>query len=309
MNQQESSSRYPRGIMGTVCIPWDSTFTIQEDTFRRAIAQCEKLTGLLYIGGTAGEGYALDRERFVDVLRIFLDQVSRAPDCAAAGIISTSVYELKKRIEIAGNVGFSCVQISLPCWVPPTGDEIISFFDDILSAFPEMKFMHYNRSVAGVYVQASQYKEICAMHGNLVAAKIVTDSIREVDRLMQEQLPLELFFTNASFAYASMQGPCSLLAAIETLSHSFAREYFHAAQQRECKKLFSMNRSIRSLTSYLVSLYKNGAHIDGAFDKLYHKHADRSFPLRLLPPYRGADDHIFSAFERCIDECYPEFRY
>jgi dihydrodipicolinate synthase/N-acetylneuraminate lyase len=294
--------------MGTVCIPWDPTYNIQEDAFRRAISHCEQLTGLLYIGGTAGEGYALDRERFVEVLRIFSDQITRSPEWAAAGIISTSTLEMKKRIEIAGNLGFSCVQISLPCWAAPVGDEIISFFDDILSTFPEIKFMHYNRRIGGVYVQASQYKEICALHENLVAAKIVTDSIWDADSLMKEELPLELFFTNASFAYASMQGPCSLLAAIETVSHPFARKFFYAAQQKDFNQLFSMNRRLRALTSNLLSLYQNGAHIDGAFDKIYHKLVDQRFPLRLLPPYRGADDEIFTSFKRCIAEFFPEFQ-
>lgn len=308
LKEDETNKRFPCGIMGTVCIPWDAAYELEERLFRKTIDTCRELTGMLYLGGTAGEGYALDTKRFSEVHRVFIDQCDRTKDTCIAGIISTSFLEILERIEIAASLGFRYIQISLPCWDPPKGEEILVFFDRVLSSFPELDFMHYNRPLGGRTVSASEYAAICHDHDNLVAAKIVTGSTREIDALHAADLPIELFYTNAAFQYASLLGPSSLLAAIVTVDHSLARSFYQAGRDQDAERLLRLNRLIRKMTSELVSIYPEDAHIDGAYDKLYHKIHDPDFPLRLIPPYKGADQKIFQEFSLIVQRNLAEFR-
>lgn len=74
-HKEHRGKRFPSGIMGTVCIPWDSNYRLNEKIFRRTIDKCRELTDLLYVGGTAGEGYALDTKSSSRLFMAAGDQV------------------------------------------------------------------------------------------------------------------------------------------------------------------------------------------------------------------------------------------
>jgi len=67
-------SRYPRTVLGTVCLPWSSDGTLDEALFRRTIGNLVR-NGLpdLYVFGTAGEGYAVTDSMFRRVALVFAD--------------------------------------------------------------------------------------------------------------------------------------------------------------------------------------------------------------------------------------------
>ena len=50
-----------------------------------------------------------------------------------------------------------------------------------------------------------------------------------------------------------------------------------------------------------------GSRIDGAYDKIFSKIINPEFPLRLLPPYRGASDEAYQAYCRFLKENLPHW--
>lgn len=66
-----------------------------------------------------------------------------------------------------------------------------------------------------------------------------------------------------------------------------------------------MQRELAELHRALVAAVDPGAHMDGAFDKLFSRLANPNFPLRLLPPYTGATDAAFERFAATLRERFP----
>ena len=93
--------RYPRTIMATACVPWNEDLSFDEENFRRGVALLmDNGIRSIYIFGTAGEGYAVNREQFVQITKAFLDETRKTPEVMPmTGIISLSMSEIIERIE------------------------------------------------------------------------------------------------------------------------------------------------------------------------------------------------------------------
>jgi hypothetical protein len=113
------------------------------------------------------------------------------------------------------------------------------------------------------------------------------------------------FLTEAGYACGSLISECGLLASVSTLNWAGARRYFEAGQSRDAATLIAMQRELNALSRELIALVGPEAHMDGAYDKMFCRMHDRRFPLRLLPPYRGASDDSFERFASLLEEKYP----
>ena len=100
--QTAPMARYPSTIMVSCVVPWDEREEIDRARFdvqvRAAIAAGYRH---LYVFGTAGEGYAVDTRRFVEVVEAFRDATA-GPDLAPmVGVIALSTAAVIERIRLA----------------------------------------------------------------------------------------------------------------------------------------------------------------------------------------------------------------
>ena len=88
----------------------------------------------LYVFGTGSEGYAMDSERFVQVVRAFWDEAKGHRPMV--GVIGLSTPQIVERLRIAYDIGFREFQVSLPSWGPLNDDEVMTFFVECLRHVP-----------------------------------------------------------------------------------------------------------------------------------------------------------------------------
>lgn len=94
----EPTKRFHSCILGTCCVPWNTSFGFDEPTFRRSVQhQIDNGTLDLHIFGTAGEGYAVSETQFVEITRVFLNITAKG----MIGLISLSLPTVIARIERA----------------------------------------------------------------------------------------------------------------------------------------------------------------------------------------------------------------
>ena len=96
------SARFPADIMATAVIPWTEGWTLDERRFRRELELM--LTDghrHIYIFGTAGEGYAVTDEQFLQITRVFVDGLRGSGVEPMVGVISLSLPTIIARIEAA----------------------------------------------------------------------------------------------------------------------------------------------------------------------------------------------------------------
>jgi dihydrodipicolinate synthase/N-acetylneuraminate lyase len=299
--------RYPACILATCVIPWDEEGEFIEPIFVRQVERLLKQTRHLYIFGTAGEGFAVTDAQFEQITRVFHDVMRGSGAEPMVGVISLSLPTIVNRIEIGRKLGVRQFQISLPSWGPLTDEETRICFRETCGRFPDCQFLHYNLMRAKRLVTPQQYAALADEHPNLVATKNSTDAMSRLSALMRLAPQLQHFPTETGFVFASQLGECGLLASVAALHWESCREFFAAGRRGDLATLHRLHGEIEEISGELVAAAGPEVHMDAAFDKMLWRLQDEQFPLRLLPPYRGATEEAFRRFAEAVRTKFPRW--
>lgn len=280
-------------IVATAVVPWTANWRFDVVTFRRQVQTIARdLTRDIYIFGTAGEGHAVSDAQFREIATEFW-QIARDEDIKpAVGVISLSLSTIVERIAWARELGFRDFQISLPAWGALNDQELDAFFAETCGRFADCRFLHYNLSRAGRLVTPADYRRLIAAHPNLVAVKWSTSDAATIAEMQALAPRLRFYITERGYAEARKHGDCGLLISLASVHAERAKEFVatdHAGRERMLGGIQEIGRALKAATG-------GRCHIDGAFDKMLFRVSDRSFPLRLLPPYASATEADFNAF-------------
>ncbi|MBI5801640.1 MAG: dihydrodipicolinate synthase family protein [Verrucomicrobia bacterium] len=282
-------------------MPWRENDTFAEDIFRRSVRHLIA-HGIndLYTFGTAGEGYGVTERQFDEVTCVFLDETRGDGVQGMVGLISLSLPTVIDRIERARGMGARRFQLSLPSWGALSDAEMRTFFRETCGRFPDCEFLHYNLMRTGRIITGTDYGRLAAEHPNLVATKNSTADEQRLRSLMQDAPQLQHFITEAGFAKAAELGECGLLISFASSNPALGLEYFRAGHERNFTLLREIEQELSVLASDLVATVAGGAHMDGAFDKMFCRLHDAGFPLRLLPPYASISDETFQRYAEVL---------
>jgi dihydrodipicolinate synthase/N-acetylneuraminate lyase len=301
-------SRYPRTVLGTVCLPWTEDGTLDEALFRRAITKLVA-AGLpdLYILGTAGEGYALTDSVFRRVIAIFAETMQDAGGSSPmVGIVSQSLATMIERIEFGLTLGIDTFQFSLPNWSVTSDTEMRQVFAEICGRFPEARFLHYNLMRSGRLVRPADYAELAALHPNLVATKYGGGDPFLISGLMRHAPQLTHFLTEQGYYIAAPLGPAALLTSISSSNPTRAREYLNAGAGGDAARFAKLYCELCGVLHALLEA-TGTSFVDGAYDKAILKLSQPDFPLRLLPPYETTTDEAFRRYRDALAADFPEW--
>lgn len=298
--------RYPSGIMSTCCVPWDAEGQFAEKIFRHGVRTSLSLgTKLLYVFGTAGEGYAVTDRQFDQIVAAFADEMRKGDAEPMVGVMSLSLGTFLERIERCRDQGVRLFQISLPSWGALSEKELFVFFDKVCGRFSDCRFLHYNLPRTKRIVTGKEYGRLAALHPNLVATKNTGDSVSQIRSLMTDAPDLQHFLSESGYVYGSMFGECGILASF-IMNWPKLKALWEAGRRRDEATMEKIMQEIDVVIRTLFEAVPDGR-IDGSYDKLFEKMYDAEFPLRLLPPYLGSSDEEFHAFVRLLKERLPEW--
>lgn len=302
-------NRYPQCILGTCPVPWDEQYRFAEGIFRCQVRYLlERGTRHLYIFGTAGEGYAVSDGQFDTITRAFAEEMAAGGAEPMVGLISLSLPTIIERIERSCAMGVRCFQLSLPCWGECTMPEILRFFRETCGRFPACSFLHYNCPRSKRMISPHEYGVLAQEFPNLVATKNGAETPIQMMALFRKAPQLRHFLTEFNFATACLMGlEAGFLISIASIHWKTAKQFYQAGVERQAAQLTAYTAELEKIHSALIRIVGSQGHIDGVYDKLFSKIADRRFPLRLLPPYNYAKDESFMEFVNCIREQYPNW--
>ncbi|MCA9025643.1 MAG: dihydrodipicolinate synthase family protein [Planctomycetaceae bacterium] len=300
-----TQKRYPSCLMSTCCIPWNEDFQFDEERFRKGVRTALSGTQHLYLFGTAGEGYAVTDRQFDLIVGAFVEEMREAGAEPMIGVIHLSLGTIIERIERCRENGVRQFQISLPSWGALTEPELFSYFDAVCGRFSDCVFMHYNLPRVKRLVTGAEYGRLAEAYPNLVATKNTGDSLSHIYSLQTDAPQLQHFLSEAGYVYGSLFGECGILASFVT-NWSKLRTLLDAGKQRDIMTIVSLQQEFNILIEILFEAIP-GDRIDGAYDKLFAKMYDPTFPLRMQPPYTGSSDEEFASFLQLLRKRLPEW--
>lgn len=300
-------------ILATACIPWNEREEILESVFRRSIGQLyTEGYENLYLFGTAGEGYAITDSLFGKIAGIFMEETEAVgmTGIRQLGVIGLSSMQVRQRIEIGLDLGFTHFQISLPCWGPLNDGEVDRFFDDVTGSYPQASFLHYNTPRAGRALSGPEYARLYAAHPNLTATKTGGHTATSLMSLFSLAPQMLHFVTELDYAAGCLLGfKPGLLVSVSAVNPYLSMAFFHAGQRGDMDELRALTADINLIREKVVGCVgQSRGHMDGAFDKFYSRLLDPEFPLRLLSPYCDAGEQRFETFSHWIKNEMAEWR-
>jgi dihydrodipicolinate synthase/N-acetylneuraminate lyase len=294
--------RYPSVMLAACPTAWDEDWRLDEHHFRREVQMViEAGFEHLYVFGTGSEGYAMDSERFIQVVRAFWDEAKGHRPMV--GVIGLSTPQIVERLRIAYDIGFREFQLSLPSWGPLNDDEVMTFFTGVCGTFPDAQFLHYNLPRTKRVLTGPEYARLVAEVPNLVATKNTAGGLPFAGELLRHAPELMHFMGELNYAHGAMLGSVGLLATMGELTPRRCREYLEAGQKRDLETLFTLQHQFERIGSDIWAVGRPGPHMDGAYDKMLTKLGMLpDFPLRLLPPYQSFTDEDYLAMKAVLDE-------
>jgi dihydrodipicolinate synthase/N-acetylneuraminate lyase len=300
--------RYPRGILISCEVPWDEHEHFLEDIFRKQVRRFLSL-GFhhVYIFGTAGEGYAVDSSRFLQVAQAFREETRGERVLPQVGVIGLSTATIRERIDLAFDLGFREFQISLPSWGALNDREVMRFFKDVCLAYPEARFLHYNLLRTKRLLTGSDYRKIVDEVPNLVATKNTSPDVTHTAALMRSVPELQHFFGEASFPTGCQYGECSLLSSFAPLFPTQTLALFEHACAGRMADLFQAQKEYLSAVYDVIGPMLREPLIDGAYDKALLRLGGFPMPLRLLSPYSTVSKEAYLECQQQLDRKYRHF--
>lgn len=119
------------GIFPPLYTPFTKEGELDRDAFREDIDyQLQNSVTGFVVGGSTGEGHALDRDELIELTKIAVDHVAgRVP--IMTGIITTTTREAVARAQGAKSVGALGVMVTPPIYQSANFDGMIRFYRDI----------------------------------------------------------------------------------------------------------------------------------------------------------------------------------
>ncbi len=186
-------------------------------------------------------------------------------------------------------MGYRQFQISFPSWGTVSDTERDLFFREICGRFPQGKFLHYNVSRSGRVLTGAEYSRLAGRHRNLVAIKFTSSKRAVVHELVRGAGPIQCFLTEPAYVLAREIAACGLLVSLSGVRLELPRRFMEAPQA-ELSSLGRLAMKIDGLLEECVGATSPAAHMDGAYEKLIARAHGARLPLRLLPPFEGANE-------------------
>jgi dihydrodipicolinate synthase/N-acetylneuraminate lyase len=279
-------------------VPWDKSYRFDEECFIKQLDHIlEYGTDHVYIFGTAGEGYAVSDDDFKTITGVFNKQMNEAGANAMVGIISLSLRTVIERIEYCRDIGVKRFQISLPAWAACTQIEMMRFFEDTCGRFADCEFLHYNCPRSKRTVSVDEYIELSKLYPNLTATKNAVSSVRDMILLFEATPTMRHFLVELNFVSASLLGlDPGLLISMASVNFTTAHKFFSAAVEKDYERIREYTAQLSHIQKKLFEIVGSVSDVDGVYDKIFSKIADKNFPLRLQPPYSDGGDEKFRQF-------------
>lgn len=298
--------RYHQAILVSCEIPWDDEEKLIEPVFREEVRHTLAHFNNLYIFGTAGEGYAVDTPTFQRIVEIFYEETRGDGIFPHVGVIGLSTAIVRERIAFAYKLGFRTFQISLPCWGALNDSEMLRFFVDVCSAFPDAGFLHYNLARAKRVLTPEDYRRIADAVPNLVATKNTGTNYLTTAELLRRTPEIQHFLGEATFPAGCLHGTCSLLSSFGPMLPVPAKKFFEYGRARDIANLFQFQKDYLEMVEAVIAPMRRTPLIDGAYDKVLVRLGGVNMPLRLLSPYDSFSEDVF---EECRTILHSRFSH
>ena len=174
--QNVRNARDLKGLWAAVPTPWDDGGRFDAATLERNVERYADIPmDGVYTTDSDGEFYAIELDEFKRVTGVFAKAMDRTDMAVAAGVTWCNTQGIIDRMRVCLDNGIRCFHVAYPFWMPLSPTDVSRFWEDLASAVPQGRWVHYNTPRAGLLMKGKDYSWIAESHPEqLVGVKMGT---------------------------------------------------------------------------------------------------------------------------------------
>ncbi len=154
-----------KGLWAAIPTSWGQGESLDLDRIDRNVDRYAAIPADgVYTTDSDGEFYAIELDDFRKLVRRFAQAMSRTSMGVAVGVTWCSTRGIIDRIRICIDNGIPHVHVAFPFWMPIATENVWRFWDDLATAVPEARWIHYNTGRSHVVLNGQQYARVASDH-------------------------------------------------------------------------------------------------------------------------------------------------
>lgn len=197
-----------RGVWAAVPTPWTRNGDIDAVVLAENIHRY-RAAGVagVYTTDSDGEFYAVELETFARLAAALGRAVEENGLDAAMGVTWSHTAGIIARIKAALDAGISNVHVGFPFWMPLAPSDVPRFWDELATAAPEARWIHYRTPRAHVLPSGADYQAWRRAHPEqLIGTKLATSDIEAITEIISASTDLAHFAVEYCAVPAALAG-------------------------------------------------------------------------------------------------------
>lgn len=275
------------GIWAALPVPWRKDGELDAQMYARDIVRCCR-AGVqgIYSGGTTGEFYVQDFDRFCRINRVLTETAHAHRTPVQAGCTALCTEEACKRVRYAGRIGADIVQVALPFWLELDDEEVLEFFKAIAQAAGRTPIVHYDTGRSKRRISPQLYRRLRQRVPTLWGTKFGGADVYAVKQITLANPGLKVFVGEHVLASATPMGATGAYSSVVLVNPSWMLEYYEACRDRRWERAFQIQDEVGLFFSVLDTLPT--PHLqDTAIDRILGQSVGfLECSIESQPPYR-----------------------
>ncbi|QZN89571.1 N-acetylneuraminate lyase [Vagococcus lutrae] len=150
-----------KGLISALVVPFNEDGTVNEAGLRQIIRhniENMKVDGL-YVGGSSGENFMLEKETKKQIFKIAKDEVKEQVSLIAQ-VGGTNLYEAIELGQYATELGYDAISAVTPFYYKFSFEEVKQYYFDLVDNVDNRLIVYSIPALTGVEIGVSQFKEL-----------------------------------------------------------------------------------------------------------------------------------------------------
>ena len=151
-----------RGLWSALPTPWTSDGALDEAVIAENVARLAESGCVdgVYTTDSDGEFYAIELDVFQKIARTFGRAMETTKVDAAMGVTWSNTRGVIDRMKAACDAGVPNFHVAFPFFMPLAKSDVDRFFDDLATAVPQARWIHYAHPRAGPTLTSADYNRL-----------------------------------------------------------------------------------------------------------------------------------------------------
>jgi len=296
-----------QGAWAAMPTPWSADGRIDSGIVAELVSRylAAGLNGV-YTTGTDGEMHVLDMYDFRSLVDAFSAVTIATGLPAQVGCTWHHTDGVIERARYASEHGIARVQIALPSWITLSDYEMLSFFEAIQIALPDLEIIHYNIASSGRFLTGKDYRAILDVAPNLRGSKHTGGNVASLIEIVQATPELRHFVVDQQIVPGALFGAKGFYSFVANLNPIFTAELWRNSQLSDLSAAAAQRVLLDNLFREWLALCPEITASPALAKIATRAGIFPDMPLAARAPYRSGEERHVQELRDLIAEKYPQ---